>query len=673
MSQNAKSFFGGNNMVHAVNTHFRPNFTEGAGLATCTQMLRDLVNRIQELFLSILQTILPCVFKKSSTPIESQKVNQILPQVAPQLQPQNQPAQRVVDLQPVLAPPQQQQPVPPPMIEVLQPLGQQQLGQLPVVDEVDEGVDLEADLDDDDQVEFQADPVGGDPWIPLHEEHQPQPDGPEDPFGLPENFFDGNWGGQQLDAGAEVFHQAHQQQGGAAAANHLQLPVGFLDGHAPQPIAAAAFQGGDRDPFPFIFDINHQRPAQQQVNGGDVLDLFGDDDDDIPQLVDLNGDPQQQQVSPHVRANLAKLEEMHQRRLQQRPVADVDGSDDEEDDVKANDVSFAEVMQAMRGFPEKEREEMLQQMFPDQAARTPKRAPGTFSPKTPKPNIQITGTQSLKQGDVTTGIFVCLEGLDRLWSKISESRAVTPDDLDTVLTRGSAVFADIEHEFSADKPIPIEGLVGSYDHFRIVELTVGQRFSKPRYPTLRYQTLPKNLDAEQLAKMAEDSQRVPERNTYRERIEDVAYALQLTAKNVPLLGALLFKGTQENPRTYGVFVHFNNVYRRHEFYLLDPYSTPISLQKFNSAETFRNYFIHIAPAPLYAQKENNYWVMPLAINELAADDEEDVDGNGVHIEAADDDGDEDALARLTAAAAAHALKPQDADADADDEDETQTF
>ncbi len=58
-------------MILAVNAHFQPMFREGSALATCTQKLRDLVTKIRDFFMTILQTILPCVFGKSA-PVAAQ-------------------------------------------------------------------------------------------------------------------------------------------------------------------------------------------------------------------------------------------------------------------------------------------------------------------------------------------------------------------------------------------------------------------------------------------------------------------------------------------------------------------------------------------------------------------------------------------------------------------------
>lgn len=68
-------------MITAVNAHFQPMFREGSALATCTQKLRELVAKIQEFFMTILQTILPCVFGKAA-PVVPKVVPTAAPQVA---------------------------------------------------------------------------------------------------------------------------------------------------------------------------------------------------------------------------------------------------------------------------------------------------------------------------------------------------------------------------------------------------------------------------------------------------------------------------------------------------------------------------------------------------------------------------------------------------------------
>lgn len=89
-------------MVEALNVHFRTVFREGNSPTTCTQKLLDLVQKIREFFLKILQTIFPCFFRESPS-IDPQRVNQELPQQNQPLNARgNQERQQLPPAQPVL-------------------------------------------------------------------------------------------------------------------------------------------------------------------------------------------------------------------------------------------------------------------------------------------------------------------------------------------------------------------------------------------------------------------------------------------------------------------------------------------------------------------------------------------------------------------------------------------
>ncbi len=66
-------------MIHAVAANFQPTFREGSALTTCTQKLLDLVTKIRDFFMKILQTILPCVFGKPDPVVAA-----VTPSSAPQ-------------------------------------------------------------------------------------------------------------------------------------------------------------------------------------------------------------------------------------------------------------------------------------------------------------------------------------------------------------------------------------------------------------------------------------------------------------------------------------------------------------------------------------------------------------------------------------------------------------
>jgi hypothetical protein len=191
---------------------------------------------------------------------------------------------------------------------------------------------------------------------------------------------------------------------------------------------------------------------------------------------------------------------------------------------------------------------------------------------------------------------------------------------------------------------------------------VNRKFEVPRYPTLKFRSKGALAD-EAAADVGVAPADAPVGNSYSARIEDVLLALQLTTKGKYLQAALLFKGTQENPKTYGVMVHWSNQYRKYEFYLLDPYGKVgrISLHKFPGEATFKHYFTGIAPAPVDRQEENCYWVMPL---ERRVDLDDDVDAGS----------DSESIAKLTATAAAFAKSSRGKsafDVDSDDEDAPQ--
>ena len=104
--QNSKSFFWRYNMVSLVNTLSAAKLNGGAFLATCTTNLRSLASKIQQFFLKILQTILPCLFKKAVAKPLSTKTAE------PQLQPQPQrPMSRLepTNSKPPSSPPSSQQ------------------------------------------------------------------------------------------------------------------------------------------------------------------------------------------------------------------------------------------------------------------------------------------------------------------------------------------------------------------------------------------------------------------------------------------------------------------------------------------------------------------------------------------------------------------------------------
>ncbi len=65
-------------MSVAVNANLPLMFREGSALGTCTQKLRDFISKVQEIFMKILQTILPCVFGKSK-PVVAEVVSTPIP------------------------------------------------------------------------------------------------------------------------------------------------------------------------------------------------------------------------------------------------------------------------------------------------------------------------------------------------------------------------------------------------------------------------------------------------------------------------------------------------------------------------------------------------------------------------------------------------------------------
>ncbi|MBX7067407.1 MAG: hypothetical protein K1X28_09265 [Parachlamydiales bacterium] len=180
-------------MIHVANTQTRPIFAEGSFFGSCSQFLTDLVNKVKEVCMAVLRTILPCFFSAAPAidPSRVSDASQTPPHVqvpvpgqvrAPEVPPiqrqapppaQQQQQQQEVELAPPPPPAQQQQvelppaqqqqqqqevelaPPPPPAQQQqveLPPAQQQQQQQVDGAEE-DEPLDVGALLVDADQLD----------------------------------------------------------------------------------------------------------------------------------------------------------------------------------------------------------------------------------------------------------------------------------------------------------------------------------------------------------------------------------------------------------------------------------------------------------------------------------------------------------------------------------------
>jgi hypothetical protein len=197
------------------------------------------------------------------------------------------------------------------------------------------------------------------------------------------------------------------------------------------------------------------------------------------------------------------------------------------------------------------------------------------------------GDRALSDEERGAGLFVTLEGLFLGWNRFAKNKKFTHEDASTVLRRGCRRYK--RHlKYAKGAPISYRNVLKEHSIFELRELIGNSENLERREVTF---------------------------TNYRTYLEESLAALYATARaNLSdRLGALLFKGSKENPKTYGVLLSLNKETDSYSYYLMDPYGGTdgkITVHKFLSYETLISYFMQIAPVS-NAQEENGYWFQPV--------------------------------------------------------------
>ncbi len=280
------------------------------------------------------------------------------------------------------------------------------------------------------------------------------------------------------------------------------------------------------------------------------------------------------------------------------------------------------------GAPDEELDEELNQHYPWQPRQrlaTPKTTDTAARARPSQGDRVWEGTFNfleLDDMDRRAAQFVVLQGIETISQKLALRQPIGSADLDGLVGRGATAFAGASVGLS-DHPDVNEALA-HFPHLETVSLDVQtDRFSRPAQPTLLWGTM-SAIDLAQAAQAA-DSEDFPKpyANTFGSRIEQIVLLLQVTAKQKGngVMGALLYKGSLEDPSVYGIFAHYNASRKKYDFYLLNPYGRsdrgaagPATLHRFPGSGMLKNYFsIEVAPAFVDDQEHNHYWAQPIAI------------------------------------------------------------
>jgi len=203
--------------------------------------------------------------------------------------------------------------------------------------------------------------------------------------------------------------------------------------------------------------------------------------------------------------------------------------------------------------------------------------------------------------------FVILNALQDLSSKIQHDEKIDGKILDKIFTKA---LNQHEEMLKSKARVSFDELLSSFSNLQRIHFH-DSTFTRPNTPSLCYESVDEIKDD------SEDSDRsanIPYKNEYLEELEKMI--LLLGAKPDPFLSAVFFKGSEDNPKAYGIFIRKDG--SKGEYYLLDPYGSEngkISFHRFNAPPLLSGYLAQIAPAPLHEFEKNVYWICPLVIKD----------------------------------------------------------
>jgi len=427
-------------MIQAVNTNFQPIFREGSALAICTQKLRDLFTKVHEFFMKLLQTILPCVFKKV-TPVVAHVVQPPVPQ----------PVQAVVAMQQQVLPAlniQAHAPQLPPQAPVAEPAPVQAVAALPLQGHVA--------------------PPAAEPQAAAPAEHQQllEDQAPAEPaaeVAVAPQLPLGQAAPAEEEPQAPVLAVAEQLPRGHVA----QLPPDQFrqPQQGPAPLERPGRPGARRQQDPL--DAN-AKPVDRDLSpplGVSPRDrTFGLERGQLP-----------------ARGSGARAGKHHSAQLQPAQIEQVMSRRGRRDDVerkgpapvqaKHEADAFAKKMLDIQKLPRDKRGKAA--LAASRASRLA-RDTAAAAAKPPENEMRILGETGLDETNSKAGPIVCVDAFMGLWDKILDPSDgnISPEDLDQILHRGSSTYRDCSGDLE-DGIVPIDQLLESHEDVQSVALEEG--------------------------------------------------------------------------------------------------------------------------------------------------------------------------------------------------------